>query len=65
MPNLSWLGHSGKQTLNVIESPFGTEEELENYLKKTKELLSDLFILKSQVRTSRREDIPDLVALDK
>lgn len=65
MPNLFWIGHSGKETLNVIESPFRTEDELENYLKKTKELLSDLFILKSQVRTSRREDIPDLVALDK
>lgn len=64
MPNLFWRKPSG-EILNVIESPFRTEDELERYLHKTKELLSDLFILKRQVRTSHRTDIPDLIALDK
>lgn len=64
MPNLFWKRPS-EQTLNVTESPFSTEEELEEYLYKTRELLSDLFILKRQVRTGRGSDIPDLIAIDK
>lgn len=64
MPNLFWRKPSG-EILNVIESPFRTEEELERYLQKTRELLSDLFIVKRQVHTSHRTDIPDLIALDK
>ena len=64
MPNLFWKKTSG-QTLNAVESPFSTEEGLEEYLYKTKELLSDLFILKRQVRTGRGSDIPDLIAIDK
>lgn len=64
MPNLFWKKTSG-QTLNAVESPFSTEEELEEYLYKTREVLSDLFILKRQVRAGQRSDIPDLIAVDK
>ena len=64
MPNLFWRKSTG-EVLNVIESPFRTEEQLESYLQKTRELLSDLFIIKRQVRTARRSDIPDLIAFDK
>jgi len=64
MPNLFWKRPTG-QTLNAIESPFSTEEELEEYLYKTRELLSDLFILKRQVHTGRGSEIPDLIAIDK
>ena len=64
MPNLFWRKSTG-ELLNVIESPFRTEEQLESYLWKTRELLSDLFIIKRQVRTAHHADIPDLVALDK
>ncbi|MFW6105085.1 MAG: hypothetical protein ACOC7P_00725 [Chloroflexota bacterium] len=64
MPNLFWRKSTG-EVLNVIESPFKTEEQLESYLWKTRELLSDLFIIKRQVRTARHEDIPDLIAFDK
>lgn len=64
MLNLYWRKASG-EILNVIESPFKTEEELEKYLHKTKELLSDLFILKRQVHASGHTDIPDLIAVDK
>ncbi len=64
MPNLFWSKPSG-QTLNAVESPFRTEEELESYLYGTRELFSDLLILKRQVRTGNRSDIPDLIAVDK
>ena len=64
MPNLFWRKSTG-EVLNVIESPFRTEEQLESYLQKTKELLSDLFIIKRQVRTAHHEDIPDMIAFDK
>jgi hypothetical protein len=64
MPNLFWRKSTG-EVLNVIESPFRTEEQLESYLDKTRELLSDLFIIKRQVRTAHREDIPDMIAFDK
>jgi hypothetical protein len=64
MPNLFWRKSTG-EVLNVIESPFRTEEQLESYLQKTRELLSDLFIIKRQVRTARHSDIPDLIAFDK
>lgn len=64
MPNLFWRKSTG-EVLNVIESPFRTEEQLETYLQKTRELLSDLFIIKRQVHTARHSDIPDLIAFDK
>lgn len=64
MLNLFWRKPSGEM-LNVVESPFRTEEELERYVQNTRELLSDLIILKRQVRTSHRSEIPDLIALDK
>lgn len=64
MPNLFWRRSTG-EVLNAVESPFQTEEQLETYLHKTRELLSDVFILKRQVRTARREGVPDIVAFDK
>ena len=64
MPNLFWRKPAG-EVLNVVESPFRTEEQLESYLQKTRELLSDLFIIKRQVRTAHRQDVPDLIAFDK
>ena len=64
MPNLFWRKPTG-EVLNVVESPFHTEEQLETYLHTTRELLSDVFILKRQVHTAHREGIPDIVALDK
>lgn len=64
MQNLFWRKPS-EEVLNIVESSFRTEEQLEGYLLETRELLSDLFILKRQVRTSHHTDIPDLIALDK
>jgi hypothetical protein len=64
MPNLFWRKSTG-EVLNVIESPFRTEEQLESYLQKNKALLSDIKIIKRQVRAANRTDIPDLIAVDK
>ena len=51
------------KTTTAIEEPFKTEEEFEKYLMETKELFSDIFILKRQVNTGR--DIPDMIGVDR
>ena len=64
MPNLFWKDIKGK-TVNVVESPFKSEEDFESYIYKTKEILGDIFILKRQIRASSGRDIPDMVGVDK
>jgi hypothetical protein len=64
MPNLFWKDIKGK-TVNVVESPFKSEEEFENYIYKTKGMLGDIFILKRQIRASSGHDIIDLLGVDK
>lgn len=49
--------------ITAIEKPFQTEEELEKYLMNTKEIFSDIFILKRQVKAGR--DIPDMIGVDR
>ncbi|MCK4809866.1 MAG: hypothetical protein KAS99_02890 [Candidatus Omnitrophica bacterium] len=64
MPNLFWKNIKGK-TVNVVESPFRSEEEFESYLYQTKEVFGDIFILKRQIRASSGRDIPDMIGIDK
>ncbi|MFH1884567.1 MAG: hypothetical protein ABIL62_17870 [Planctomycetota bacterium] len=64
MPNLFWK-NKNKKTVNVVESPFKSEEEFERYIYGTKEILGDIFILKRQVRTSTGRHIPDMIGIDK
>ena len=64
MPNLFWK-NKNKKTLNVVATPFKHEEEFENYIYGTKEILGDVFILKRQIRTSSGRDIPDMIGVDK
>jgi len=64
MPNLFWK-NKDKKTVNVVATPFKTEEEFENYIYGTKEILEDIFILKRQIRASGGKDIPDMVGIDK
>lgn len=64
MPNLFWK-NKNKETLNVVESPFKSEEEFESYIYGTKEILGDIFILKRQIRASTGHDIPDMIGIDK
>jgi hypothetical protein len=61
MQKLFWKTKHGK-VIAAIEVPFKTEEEFERYVQTTKEILSDIFILKRQVRAGR--DIPDMVGID-
>jgi len=64
MPNLYWKKNN-KEVLNITEEPFKNEEELERYLETTPEVLSDVFIIKRQVRVSGSRDIIDMVGIDK
>ena len=49
--------------VSAIETPFKTEDEFERYIETAKEVLSDIFILKRQVRAGG--DIPDMVGIDR
>ncbi len=64
MPNLFWK-NKNKETLNVVATPFKSEEEFESYIYGTKEILGDIFILKRQIRASTGHDIPDMIGIDK
>ena len=61
MQKLYWKTKSGK-VLSAIETPFKTEDEFERYIETAREVLSDIFILKRQVRAGG--DIPDMVGID-
>jgi len=64
MSNLFW--QKNKKTLAAIESPFKSEEELEQYLFNTRGLLQDISIISRQIR-SRTSDgikIPDMLGVD-
>lgn len=61
MQKLFWKSKRGK-VIAATEVQFKTEEEFERYVLAAKEILSDIFILKRQVRAGR--DIPDMVGID-
>lgn len=60
MQKLFW-NKKGK-IIATTETAFQTEDELERFILGAKEILSDIFILKRQVRAGR--DIPDMVGVD-
>jgi hypothetical protein len=64
MANLFWKQH-GKNTLNLVSTPFSSEEEFEKVVFETKELLEDIFLIKRQIRGGRKPGIPDIVGIDK
>jgi hypothetical protein len=51
------------KSVPTTEKPFQTEEEFEKYLKETKDIFSDIFILKRQINAGR--DILDMVGVDR
>ena len=63
MENLYWMRRSG-QTVNLAETEFESEQELEGYLFKHQELLEDIYIIKRQVRSGGGGDIPDMIGID-
>lgn len=62
MYNLYLKNKKGK-FIAATEKPFQAEAELEKYIMETREVLSDVFILKRQVNVGK--DIPDMVGIDK
>lgn len=63
MPNLIWKSKN-KKTLNLVPTPFVSEEDFEKTVFNTKELLTDIFILKRQIRGGRKATVPDMLGLD-
>jgi hypothetical protein len=62
MQNLFWKKSNGK-VISAKDTPFQTEDEFERYIHTVKEILSDIFIIKRQVRAGG--DIPDMVGIDR
>src|SRR5580704_10203924 len=62
MQNLFWKTKRGKVT-STTETLFKTEDEFERYVQTVREILSDIYILKRQVRAGG--DIPDMVGVDR
>lgn len=63
MANLFWKA-KGKTTA-LLDTPFVTEDEFENTVFNTSELLEDIFLLKRQVRGGGKSGIPDIIGVDK
>jgi len=62
MANLLWK--NGKKTKALLAKPFATEEEFENFILDTKEVLQDVIQLKHQVRGGGKKGIADIVGVD-
>jgi len=63
MANLFWKQH-GKKTLNLVSTPFVSEEEFEKAIFETKEILEDVLLIKRQIRGGKKAGIPDIVGID-
>jgi hypothetical protein len=64
MANLFWK-HRGSPTLNLLSSPFPSEEAFEKLVFETKGILEDVFLLKRQIRGGRKAGIPDIIGIDR
>lgn len=62
MANLLWHSKSKPRILNEI--PFKTEEEFEKIVFDSKKILSDIFLLKRQIRGGGKPGIPDIIGVD-
>jgi hypothetical protein len=63
MQNLYWKTSSGK-TVNLVNTPFETEEKLESFIYQNQDLLENIFIFKRQVRSGNHQGIPDMLGID-
>ena len=62
MANLFWK--TGDNTSALLATPFKSEEQFEKTVFETSELLSDIFLLKRQVRGGHKQGIPDIIGVD-
>jgi len=53
-----------KETKILKQTSFKAEEEFENLVFKTPELLEDIFLIKRQVRGGNKPGIPDIIGVD-
>ncbi|MBS4028881.1 MAG: hypothetical protein KGZ58_09600 [Ignavibacteriales bacterium] len=63
MANLFWKQNKSK-TLNLLSTPFKTEEEFEKVVFETKELFEDIYFIKRQIRGGGKAGIPDIIGID-
>lgn len=63
MLNLYWKTRD--QTRSLVEKPFTSEAELEQYILDNQEILGgDVYIIYRQIRTGSKEGIPDMLGVD-
>src|SRR5881296_3063912 len=63
MPSLYWKRRTGKVKPAPL-APFRSEQEFEQSVFQTPELLEDVFLLKRQVRGGAKSGIPDIIGID-
>ncbi len=62
--NLYWK--SDAKFKSLVETPFRTENELETYIFSNQEILGgDITIIHRQIRASNKQDIPDMLGVDR
>ncbi len=63
MLNLYWKSQA--QTRSLVEKPFRSEAELEQYILDNQEVLGgDIYIIFRQIRTGSKQGIPDMLGVD-
>lgn len=62
MANLFWKTKDGVKSL--LAKPFKIEEEFEELIFATPEILEDIFLIKRQIRGGNKRGIPDIVGID-
>src|SRR2546425_3779310 len=63
MPSLYWRRRKGRvKPIKLV--PYPSEQEFEQDVFQTPELLQDVFLLKRQVRGGGKSGIPDIIGID-
>jgi len=63
MQNLYWKTSAGN-TINLVNTPFESEEKLEAFVYQHQDLLENIFIFKRQIRSGSHQGIPDMLGVD-
>jgi hypothetical protein len=63
MPSLHWK-RTATQTINIETAAYKSEQEFEQDVFQTPEVLGDIYLLKRQVRGGAKRGIPDIVGID-
>ena len=62
MANLFWK--SKTKIISLLESPFRSEEEFEDNVFGTSEILEEITLIKRQIRGGNKAGIPDIIGID-